>query len=353
MPSYTTNHGLSKWAAGELDWQHNDDMDILEDAVEIRDVESNLNNYEAKADAKFVATDTHAVYLGDGTNWNAITFKPTQDHINNTSNPHSVTPAQINALPTSGGTLSGDLTLDSAAALNLNLGSDIHPTVDSSQSAGDDPAFDIAVTDSQGARPEIHWRRRVTNADSTDEALSVYDATNTTELFTVRESGAVDVAGALGVTGQTTVSSDIVLNSTAEIEFGERSDIRTVTDSSGAADPQEFNIRHSDNSGADTIHWRRNAATPEAFGVQNYTTGTTLLSVADDGTTQSAGSVSSSGGFIAEQRGAPTTSELADGERMQYTSDGSDGHSAGDLVSARNNAGTIVSQVIAAAADDA
>lgn len=353
MVSYTPNHGLSKWAAGELDWQHNDDMDILDTAVEIKDVEANLGNYEPKADATFLATDTHAVYLGDGTNWNAITFKPTQDHINDTTNPHSVTPSQISALPTSGGTLSGDLTLDSAAGLTLNLGSDIHPTVDSSQSTGDDPEFDIVVTDSAGTRPEIHWRRRVTASDATDEALSVYDATNTTDLFAVHESGAVDVSGALNVTGQTTASSDVVLDSGAEIEFGTRSDIRTVTDSAGAADPQEFNIRHNDNSTADTIHWRRNAATPEAFGVQNFTTGTTLLSVADDGATQSAGPVASSGGFIAEQRGAPTTSELADGERMQYTSDGTDAHSAGDLVSARNSAGTIVSQVIVAAANDA
>lgn len=52
------------------------------------------------------------------------------------------------------------------------------------------------------------------------------------------------------------------------------------------------------------------------------------------------------------QRGAPTTAELADGERMTYVSDGTDGNAAGDLVSARNNAGTIVGQVIVAAVND-
>lgn len=55
----------------------------------------------------------------------------------------------------------------------------------------------------------------------------------------------------------------------------------------------------------------------------------------------------------APQRGAPSTTELASGDRMLYTSDGSDSHSAGDLVSARNDAGAIVSQVVAAAVDDA
>lgn len=63
--------------------------------------------------------------------------------------------------------------------------------------------------------------------------------------------------------------------------------------------------------------------------------------------------VDNAAGVVHKQRGAPTTSELDTGERMVYTSDGSDAHSAGDLVSARNDAGSIVSQVIAAAADDA
>lgn len=58
-------------------------------------------------------------------------------------------------------------------------------------------------------------------------------------------------------------------------------------------------------------------------------------------------------GDVYQPRGAVTTNELADGERMVYVSDGSDGNSAGDLVSARNNAGAIVSQVIAAASGDA
>jgi len=58
-------------------------------------------------------------------------------------------------------------------------------------------------------------------------------------------------------------------------------------------------------------------------------------------------------GINYEQRGAPSTSELADGERMVYVSDGSDGNAAGDLVSARNNGGAIVDQVLAAASGDA
>lgn len=177
MPDLTTNHGLQLWAAGELDWEHRDDMQHIERTLTIRDFDANLSNYTPYDGARFEATDTGAIYLGDGSNWDAITPKPTQDHIDDTTNPHSVTASQADALPLSGGSLTGDL----------------------------------------------------------------------------------DVGGILSV----------------------------------------------------------------------------------------------SSGTIQQQRGAPTTTELADGERMTYTSDGTDAHSAGDLVSARNNAGTIVSQVIAAAADDA
>lgn len=134
MPSYTANHQLSKWAEGELDWQHRDDMDKLDRAVEIRDVESALSDYEPKDGAKFVATDTHAVYLGDGSSWTGITYKPTQDHINDTSNPHSVTATQASALPDTGGIVTGDVTIEGGVtAQSADIASDsqwtIHETV--------------------------------------------------------------------------------------------------------------------------------------------------------------------------------------------------------------------------------
>lgn len=52
------------------------------------------------------------------------------------------------------------------------------------------------------------------------------------------------------------------------------------------------------------------------------------------------------------QRGAPSTDELASGERMLYVSDGEDDFNAGELVAARNNDGTITSQAVAANTDD-
>ena len=52
-------------------------------------------------------------------------------------------------------------------------------------------------------------------------------------------------------------------------------------------------------------------------------------------------------GAVKSQRGDPSTSELADGEVMTYNSDGSGTGSAGDLVYAVNDAGTIKTAIIA------
>jgi hypothetical protein len=58
-----------------------------------------------------------------------------------------------------------------------------------------------------------------------------------------------------------------------------------------------------------------------------------------------------SGGEKMSPRGDPTTSELDDGEVMRFVSNGSGTGSAGDLVYARNNSGTIQTQVIVAASN--
>lgn len=111
-------------------------------------------------------------------------------------------------------------------------------------------------------------------------------------------------------------------------------------------------IQFNDASGAD-VYWTSNREDGDAFRVRNVNTSNNLFNVNDSGLVDvQNGDLHVNGGEIQTPRGAPTTSELADGERMRYVSDGSDGNAAGDVVSARNNAGTIVSQVVIAAADD-
>ena len=48
-------------------------MQIAEERLPVRDLESNLSTKTPHAGSQFVATDTGAVYDGDGTNWNLAT----------------------------------------------------------------------------------------------------------------------------------------------------------------------------------------------------------------------------------------------------------------------------------------
>ncbi|GGO01018.1 hypothetical protein [Haloarcula pellucida] len=70
----TDNHQYETPAAGTLDWDEplNRNFERIDTDVEIRDVDANRSNYVAKAGAKFLATDTGDVYIGDGGSWSQL-----------------------------------------------------------------------------------------------------------------------------------------------------------------------------------------------------------------------------------------------------------------------------------------
>jgi hypothetical protein len=59
---------------GTLDWHVplNENFTKLDKHVEIRDTDANRGSYDPQAGAKFLATDTGAVYVGDGSQWTQI-----------------------------------------------------------------------------------------------------------------------------------------------------------------------------------------------------------------------------------------------------------------------------------------
>jgi len=71
----TENHNYRRPSSGTTDWHIplNENFTNLDRDVEIRDTDENRTNYQPKIGAKFFATDTEAVYLGDGTRWNHLT----------------------------------------------------------------------------------------------------------------------------------------------------------------------------------------------------------------------------------------------------------------------------------------
>ncbi|MFC7229689.1 hypothetical protein N0B31_19990 [Salinirubellus salinus] len=69
-----TDHRYATPEKGSTDWHLplNDNFTRLDTDVEIRDQATKRGNYEPKSGAKFLATDTGAVFVGDGNNWQYI-----------------------------------------------------------------------------------------------------------------------------------------------------------------------------------------------------------------------------------------------------------------------------------------
>lgn len=77
----TRNHGYETPQEGTTDWHIplNRNFERLDTDIEIRDVEANRGDYEPKPGAKFFATDTGAIYVGDGDSWTEVGGGPTID----------------------------------------------------------------------------------------------------------------------------------------------------------------------------------------------------------------------------------------------------------------------------------
>ncbi|MHB9287613.1 hypothetical protein ACKVMT_11320 [Halobacteriales archaeon Cl-PHB] len=70
----TPNHGYNVPSEGTTDWHVplNENFERFDADVEIRDVGPNRPDYDPKQGAKFFETSTGRVWVGDGSNWNAI-----------------------------------------------------------------------------------------------------------------------------------------------------------------------------------------------------------------------------------------------------------------------------------------
>ncbi|MFB6130812.1 MAG: hypothetical protein ABEJ28_08340 [Salinigranum sp.] len=70
----TNNHDYNTPKAGTQNWHIplNENFRTLDVDVEIRDANDNRSNYAPKEGAKFLATDTGDVYVGDGSKWRAV-----------------------------------------------------------------------------------------------------------------------------------------------------------------------------------------------------------------------------------------------------------------------------------------
>jgi len=70
----TDNHNYNTPSEGTLNWDVplNENFEQIDTDVEIRDTDANRTSYTPKDGAKYLATDTGTVYVGDGSNWNEV-----------------------------------------------------------------------------------------------------------------------------------------------------------------------------------------------------------------------------------------------------------------------------------------
>jgi len=70
----TDNHGYNTPSEGSTDWHVplNDNFRRIDTDVEVRDTEANLDEYQPNANAKFLATDTGRIHIGDGQQWHLL-----------------------------------------------------------------------------------------------------------------------------------------------------------------------------------------------------------------------------------------------------------------------------------------
>jgi len=71
MAEDTSNHGYQRPDRGAQDWHVplNENFARIDTDVEIKDAAENLSDYDPKEGAKFLATDSRRIFLGDGDQW--------------------------------------------------------------------------------------------------------------------------------------------------------------------------------------------------------------------------------------------------------------------------------------------
>lgn len=87
----TPNYDYNVPNEGAQNWHKplNENFRRYDTDIEIRDEESNIGDYDPKAGAKFLATDTEKVYVGDGSSWQRLATSgtaPSFDELNPSNN---------------------------------------------------------------------------------------------------------------------------------------------------------------------------------------------------------------------------------------------------------------------------
>ena len=121
----TPNHEYNVPDQGDQDWHQplNENFEEFEVDIELRDQESNLGDYDPSNGAKFLATDTGVVYLGDGTDWNATFLAASYDDLTGEATISGTLVTSKLDVGSISGSLTGGTELSNIAGSNLSIDS--------------------------------------------------------------------------------------------------------------------------------------------------------------------------------------------------------------------------------------
>jgi len=121
----TPNHEYNVPDQGDENWHEplNENFAAFEVDIELRDDEANLGDYDPTEGAKFLATDTGVVYLGDGSSWNAAFVAAAYDDSAGTATISQTLVTSELEVGTISGSLTGGTALTGIAGNNLSIDS--------------------------------------------------------------------------------------------------------------------------------------------------------------------------------------------------------------------------------------
>lgn len=119
----TTNHEYNVPDQGDQDWHQplNENFEDFEVDIELRDQEANLGDYTPTDGAKFLATDTGVVYVGDGGSWTAEYVHPAYDESADEAQFGQTVTAPDVATDSLSGQVTGGQSLTDIAGNNLSI----------------------------------------------------------------------------------------------------------------------------------------------------------------------------------------------------------------------------------------
>lgn len=304
MPDTSDNHGFDlNYALGD-DWDYNQEFQTLEERVPVRDSDGNQTNYTPYSGAIFVARDTGAVYDGDGSAWNKATRELSDLTVDNA--------VSAGSLDATSATLSGDLSVSGVSASTVSTTSTISsggtldaPTVDTNELIGG-VTGSTSLTDIAGNNLTIDSNGVLNAASGGIEGVEIRDSGTTVE----STATILDFAADLDITGVNTDTVQIDVNSS---DYAKPANAETITAGWTFSSTTTLNADlvmesgvHREIQNVNTIYAEagRDLAVGlndslDTFTIDDFGTGTTLVSVAGGGdVSMPAGGLSVGGGNL-------------------------------------------------------